>query len=153
MRCSIVIRYVFTCGIDRTQSTLTEHWKGRGLCRCWHGGRELSVSIKLRPFVTPFHSVPPLKPSLPPLTRQKQAACLPAFPPLSLSSRHSKWSRHFICLHGNWNCQLPPLSLSPLTAFDPFRGGDQRPSDDGRQIAATKCPLLLPPNHTPHQVS
>lgn len=26
--------------------------------------------------------------------------------------RHSKWSRHFICLHGNWNCSLP--AFSPL---------------------------------------
>ena len=142
----IGIRYVFTCGIDRTESTLlAEHWKGRGLCR-WHGGRELSVSIKLRPFVTPFHSVPPLKPSLPPLTRQKQ-------PSPSLSSRHSKWSRHFICLHGNWNCQLPPLSLSPLTAFDPFRGGDQRPSDGRRSPNCGYKVPALPPNHTPHQVS
>ena len=59
--------------------------EGKGLCRCWHGGRELSVSIKLRPFVTPFHSVPPLKPSLLPSPHTTETGCLPSsLPPLSL---------------------------------------------------------------------
>ena len=89
--------------------------KGRGRARAGEAELEregagsgwLSVSIELRPFVTPFHSVPPLKPSH---DRNSPTDVRPSF-------RHSKRSRHFICLHGNWNCPLPP---SPPLPFSPL---------------------------------
>ena len=146
------IRYIFTCGIDRTQSTpLTEHWKGRGCVAAGMAAESFpfrsSCGLLSRHFTPSRHLSPPSP-------HTTETGCLPSsLPPLSLSSRHSKWSRHFICLHGNWNCQLPPLSLSPLTAFDPFRGGDQRPSDGRRSPNCGYKVPALPPNHTPHHVS
>ena len=147
MKCSIVIRYVFTCGIDRTLQPSQNIGREGGCVAAGMAAESFpfrsSCGLLSRHFTPSRHLSPPSP-------HTTETGCLPSsLPPLSPPDIQSGVDISFASTGIGIATSLP---LSPLTAFDPFRGGDQRPSDDGRQIAATKCPLL-PPNHTPHQVS
>ena len=93
--------------------------KGRGRARAGEAELEregagsgwLSVSIELRPFVTPFHSVPPLKPSHDRNSPTDATSVLPTFK--AKSTFHlPPWELEL--LPPSLPAPSPPLPFSPL---------------------------------------